>query len=200
MSGKRGGAWDRNQEASNDAPERVMCGPSAGGLDPHRRKALTAERLREVLWYDRETGEFVWLLGLSPRIRVGSRAGCADLNGYRAIKIDGVIYRSHRLAWLWVTGAMPAGMIDHIDGDRSNNRLGNLRVVDNSTNMENQRRVRPDSRSGLMGVRLHHRGYLWEARIKVKGKSIFIGLFDTAEKASAAYIDSKRRLHAGNRL
>jgi hypothetical protein len=152
--------------------------------------------LLEALHFDPQTGVFVWRVSTGQRVKAGEEAGCID-NGYRVIKLDGRMYRAHRLAWFYCHGEWPAQQIDHRNGRRDDNRLSNLRVVDNSTNMENQREARADSCSGLMGVRLHHRGHCWEARIKVKGRSRRLGSFASAELAHAAYLAAKRVAHAG---
>lgn len=86
---------------------------------------LTVERLRELLDYDPETGVFRWK---EPRrkCRVGEVAGSLRKDGYVKIQVDGRFYQAHRLAWLCVYGVWPSA-IDHIDGNRANNAIANLR-------------------------------------------------------------------------
>jgi hypothetical protein len=156
---------------------------------------LTAERLPAVLAYDPETGAFRAL---------GRRRAAADgevgtvTRGRRVVFVDGKGYRAHRLAWLYVHGAWPAGDVDHIDGNPLNNALANLRDVSRTVNMQNLKRARSDSRSGLMGAS-KCRGR-WQAQIVVHGKRLHLGMFATAEAASAAYLAAKRRMHEGNTL
>jgi len=88
---------------------------------------------------------------------------------------------------------LPDGDIDHIDGDRSNNKLSNLRIVTRAENMQNQRKAKGNSRIGLLGVSAN-KGR-WMARIKRNGVMRHIGTFDTPQQAHAAYIAEKRVFH-----
>jgi hypothetical protein len=156
--------------------------------------ALTSERLREVLGYDPDTGLFTRRLARSG-FQVGAVAGCLDGYGYTAIKIDGRLYAGHRLAWFWVHGIWPANNIDHINGDRADNRIHNLRDVPTSTNCQNQRRAQFHNKTGFLGVS-PNRGR-FRAAIWLGGKYLHIGVFDTPEQAHEAYLTAKRRLHDG---
>lgn len=157
---------------------------------------LTAERLRELLHYDPLTGEFSWRVSRRG-VRPG-KTGNVRPDGYVRIGIDGVNHLAHRLAWLYVTGHWPTIEIDHQDGNRGNNRFSNLRDVDAITNMQNMRNAtRGNHSSGLLGVSYHRRDKLWRARIYVDGKDRAIGYFKCKEDAHAAYLDAKRRQHAG---
>lgn len=99
---------------------------------------ITAAQLREVLNYDPETGVFTWRLSTGQRSKPGRIAGSLDHQGYTRIGVLDSYYSAHRLAWLYMAGEWPA-LIDHLDGNRSNNRFSNLRVVNQKTNSENQR-------------------------------------------------------------
>lgn len=160
-----------------------------------------AQRVREVLHYSAETGEFTRLHRLAQRHDVGSRAdfkiNTGPLAGYRRVGLDGKRYLAHRLAWLYVHGEWPRQVIDHINGDRGDNRIANMRDVSQGVNTENQRRPSALNRSGYLGVHLHDDGIRWRARIQVRGRGKHIGLFGTKEAAHAAYLEAKRRLHAG---
>ena len=153
---------------------------------------ITFEEASRVLAYNSETGELRWLVGGSGK-RAGDIAGTPHNKGYWAIEVAGFGYLAHRLAWLLVHGVWPAGQIDHINGDRRDNRLANLREVTNAQNAQNKRKARSDNVSGLMGVR--RMGGKWQARIMTNGKSTCIGVFETAEAASLAYINTKRATH-----
>lgn len=150
---------------------------------------LTAERLRDVLDYNPDTGAFVWKVQSGSRGIPGSVAGSDHVLGYRILSVDGRRYKEHRLAWFYVYGKWPTGEVDHIDGHRSNNRIGNLRDVSKSVNQQNLKSAKSHNKSGLLGVTRRKSGG-WCARIT-------IGTFDTPEEAHAAYIDAKRRLHLG---
>ena len=100
---------------------------------------VSRARLRELLHYDCETGEFRWLKRASPSIQPGDMAGTLDNQGYRRITIKGRHYRAHHLAWLYMRGNWCSLMIDHRDLDPSNNRWANLRRATGSQNNANSR-------------------------------------------------------------
>jgi hypothetical protein len=130
---------------------------------------LTAARLREIVSYDADTGIFRWA---APRrkIRVGAVAGTLSKRGYIDLCIDCRVYKAHRLAWLYVYGEWPAGLIDHVNGDKADNRLANLRPADKSQNGANRIRPEPRNTSGYRNIRRHGQG--WEVRFKVRGKGV----------------------------
>ena len=118
-----------------------------------KKTRITQQELKEVLEYNLKTGEFIWLAKLfkySP-IKIGTPAGCLTAKGYIQISLGDRRYLSHRLVWLYHYGVFPEEQIDHIDGDRSNNRLENLREVPCSVNLRNQK-MRPKNTSGTTGV------------------------------------------------
>lgn len=147
---------------------------------------LTLDRLKEALRYDLHSGQWTWLRTLSARSTAGSPAGGVKPSGYELIGIDGVRYRSHRLAWFYMTGAWPSEHIDHIDGNRSNNRWFNLRQATNLQNSWN-RGANKNNRSGFKGVFWNKQAGRWQARINYGGKQHHLGSFDDAEQAHAAY-------------
>lgn len=102
----------------------------------------------------------------------------------------------HRVAWLIVHGAWPVGLIDHINGEKVDNRLANLREADKAINAQNRRGPAATSTVGFLGVSRQKNGR-FQARIGVGGKNVALGTFDTAEEAHAAHIAGKRRLHRG---
>lgn len=163
---------------------------------------LTAEDLRQRLSYDPETGQFTRLIAVrAGRWKVGDVAGSANKAiGYVVLNIDGKYVYGHRLAVLYMTGKWPECEVDHINGDRSDNRWANLRCVTRQMNAENMRSANAWNTHGFMGVERTKgatRSRPWAARIKVKGKRIHLGMYATPEEASAAYISAKRMLHAG---
>jgi hypothetical protein len=141
---------------------------------------LTQERLKSLLNYNPETGEFTRLVNRR-RGRAGESTGYPrrNINGkvYIIIKIDGKSYRAHRLAWLYTHGAWPENQIDHLDQNSLNNRLSNLRDVTNAENSKNQK-LRKSNTSGFMGVYFNNKAQKWEAKIGVNGKLIHLGYFD----------------------
>lgn len=98
---------------------------------------LTAERLREVISYDPSTGAFHWLKNRKGGMKAGMRAGNLKSTGYRKINIDGSEYYEHRLAFLYATGQSPLKHVDHINMDRADNRICNLRLTTRSQNLTN---------------------------------------------------------------
>ena len=160
------------------------------------KRAITAETLKSMLRYDRDTGKFFWAIDMSSTAQAGNEAG-TDRYGYVVITIDGSKYRAHRLAWLFVFGEWPSGVIDHINGRRSDNRIENLRDVTVSINTQNQTKANRDSKTGVLGVSKHSLCDKFVSQITVNNKRIYLGLFDTAELANLAYVDAKRKFHEG---
>jgi hypothetical protein len=158
---------------------------------------MTPERLHELLNYDADTGLFTWA---KPRRKcsAGAKAGCIAKNGYMVIRLDDTLYLAHRLAWLYQKGVWPTEQIDHINGDRSDNRFNNLREVSNAENAQNNRKPKPSNKSGFLGVRKENSK--WLAEIKINYKPIRIGLFNTPEAAHKAYVMAKRKLHKTSTL
>ena len=162
---------------------------------------LTAERARQLVSYDEETGAITWLVSRPGRCRIGGLAGSVNAQGYVMLSLDGQRYCGHRVAWLHVHGCWPSGQIDHIDGDRSNNALRNLRDVPSGINSQNQRRARVTNRQGALGVGTVAKTGKYHARITVRGVTHGLGYaFNTIEEAHAAYVEAKRRLHEGGTL
>lgn len=159
-------------------------------------EALTAERLRELLDYDRETGVFTWTAAAHSVRQHGEVAGCAK--GARVlIGVCGRQYFAHRLAVLHVTGSWPTAHVDHRSGEPSDNRWTNLRDVSPSVNAQNQRRAHKGSVSRFLGVYWRKDRKKWQATITVNGQKTHLGLFEREEDAGAAYLEAKRRLHVG---
>ncbi len=158
---------------------------------------LSAAQLLAALQYDRETGVLRWLTRPSNSVQVGDVAGTPYMGGYLALKMGKRRYLAHRVAWLLAHGCWPAGVIDHIDGDKTNNALSNLRDVGSAVNAQNRRSAHKGNLSGYLGVSWRKDRCKWEASIKVDGKSQHIGFFKDAEAAHTAYLERKRRIHPG---
>ena len=153
------------------------------------------EQLREHLRYEPETGELWWKVRGSKRSQ-DRPAGSDNGAGYRVVMVCGHKLRAHRIVWALHHGSWPAGDIDHIDGNRSNNRITNLRDVSHQYNRQNQRQERA-SKTGARGARQFKGRGRFAAQISVNGRTRYLGTYDTAEQASAVYWAAKRALHPG---
>lgn len=145
-----------------------------------------------MLRYNPETGELCWS-ERAPSQRRGKIAGFVSWNGYRRIVLSGENIFVHRLVWFYVHNRWPSHLLDHRDGDRSNNRLSNLREATHSQNSSNRKVV--VSSSGLKGVCFHRLTGKWQAAIKSEGRSFHIGLFSTKEEAYEAYMKEANLRH-----
>jgi len=159
-----------------------------------KRPDITAERVRELFDYDQETGIFRWKLSPKGGIPAGHVAGTPDKHGYIMIISSQRKYKAHRLAWLYQYGAFPASHIDHIDGNKANNAIANLREATRGQNMQNVKKARKDSGSGLIGAYHRHDGKWW-SYIRLNRVQIYLGSFQTPEAAHAAYLKAKAELH-----
>lgn len=142
---------------------------------------LTKAKVRSLLHYSEQSGQFIWLDNKNNRVKKGDVAGHIDDHGYRRICIEGVEYRAHRLAWLYIFGVMPE-MIDHVNGIRTDNRLSNLRECTSSQNAIN-RKIQSNNKSGTTGVSWNKKESKWKAYAKIKGKIINLGTYMGKEEA-----------------
>lgn len=156
---------------------------------------IDATTLRSVLDYNPITGVFVWKVRSSARTYPGDVAGCSDKEGYRQITYRRRTYFAHRLAWLYVYGEWPKAKTDHINGDKADNRIDNLRDVTQSQNMQNQYRAMKNSRTGFLGVRTGKRGNRFAAVININGKQQRLGWFSSPEEAHEVYMNAKKSSH-----
>lgn len=161
-------------------------------MSKSKRPPIAVERLREVLRYDPEGGTFVWLARIAIRIVPGTLAGSPDGKGYLRASIDGRRYRLHQLAWAYMTGEWSAADIDHKDGDKLNNKWGNLRQATHSQNHANRKLSRVNT-SGLKGVSWDRRRRKWIAQIGVQGSNIYLGSFASMHDAHSTYVAAAER-------
>jgi hypothetical protein len=150
--------------------------------------ALSVAALSEHLHYDPVTGKFTWRIRKPGRREIKSAIS--------QIMIDGVGYKPGRLAWALQTGAWPRGVIDHINGVRTDHRFENLRDVTQQENVQNLKGAKKSNKtSNRLGV--YPNAGRWSSKISTNGRQIYLGIFDTIDQAHAAYIQAKRRLHKG---
>lgn len=153
---------------------------------------LTKNEVTALLNYDPETGVFTRIKSNSNAHKAGEPAGCVRPgSGYVYIKIGSRPYPAHRLAFVIMTGRWPENEVDHINGDRADNRWINLRPATRSQNMRNKATYKT-STSGTTGVHFHVRTRRWQARIQINGKRIALGSFDNQEDA----VQERRRAEA----
>ena len=157
---------------------------------------LTQDRLKELFIYDCESGTFTRRINIANRF-AGEISGSVAMNGYLRIRIDDKYYYSHRLAWLYMNGNFPEKCTDHIDGNRKNNSISNLRMANHSENHENIP-SKTNNFSGLRGAYYDHKSKRYYSKIQKFGKYTHLGGFGTAEEAHAAYVEAKRKLHLFN--
>jgi hypothetical protein len=168
---------------------------------------ITQDELKAFVEYKKETGEFIWKTRTVDMFEsdyfcrrwntryAGNISGCLNSQGYWIMTINGNKYRRSRLAWLYVYGKFPELVIDHIDGNRSNDSITNLRDVSERVNHQNVIAPRIDSKSGYRGVSWSSAANKWQAGIRINGTRLYLGLFDSPESAGEAYISAKKKYH-----
>lgn len=150
---------------------------------------IELSRLHDVLHYDPETGIFMW----KPKPAGHQRKD----SGYVSIEVDGQEIKAHRLAWFMAKGEWPQGVVDHINGNKSDNRIENLRDATYKVNAQNKRIHSKNNAQKLLGVCWNKAKSKWQAGISHEGKNKHLGLFETPEEAHEAYLKAKRLLHEG---
>lgn len=174
-------------------------------------KQCSIDDLHTFLEYDADTGEFCWRERTPDKFPEGRHsaehqckvfnskyagkiAGGKHCQGYRAICVKFTQIMAHRIAWAMHYGEWPKEYVDHIDGDKTNNRISNLREASSAQNGRNSK-VPSHNTSGLKGASYFKRDGRWQSHIKVNGKQIRLGCFDTKEEAHAAYCEAARKYH-----
>lgn len=161
----------------------------------HPMNIVTFDRIREFLSYDNFTGIFKWIKKPHGHLaNIGDVAGSiSKRDGYQRITFAGKSYLSHRLAWYFVYNEWPSKNLDHIDNDRLNNRVENLRLATYSQNASN-RSKKKNNKVGLKGVYQRPSGKFL-ARIEKDNKRYRLGTFDDPFIAYAAYCEAANKLH-----
>ena len=152
---------------------------------------VTQERLKELLTYNKRNGTFVWAKPTATWLRPGDSAGGLDKNGAIRIKIDGRLYLAHRLAWLYLFGEWPSGCLDHINRNRQDNRIKNLRLATYSQNGQNKNHQK-NNKSGTPGVYFSKDTNSWRVQINVNKKRINLGRFKSKDLAIAARLSAEK--------
>jgi hypothetical protein len=148
-----------------------------------------------VLRYDADTGLLYWTVHIYRIKKPGDLAGHMNKKGYIEIRYNRTTYQAHRLAWYLHTGEDPRELqVEHIDTDRTNNRITNLRLATAQNNAQNQSK-RNDTTSLYKGVSYHKKSNKWQSQIGANGENIHLGYFDTEIEAHAAYCKAAMKLH-----
>ena len=155
-----------------------------------KEKKITLEWLRENVAYEPQTGTFLWKKCGYGRVH-GRAMGTKVWPGYRSLRLNGNLYYAHRVAWFYTYGEWPDGFIDHIDRNKDNNAIANLRIATPAQNAARRPTVRKLAPS--RGVFPHGSGFV--ARIHHAGKRHYLGYFPTAAAAKAAYEAKAKEIH-----
>jgi hypothetical protein len=156
--------------------------------------SLTQSQLKELLYYDPDTGLFINKISRGSRALAGAIAGDLNSIGYWRIAINCSRYSAHRLAWLYVYGSWPKDQIDHINRIRHDNRISNLREVTISQNLQNVG-LRTDNTSGYKGVCWSNKHRKWQAQIKINNVYLCLGRFKSLDDAIAVRKQAEEQLH-----
>jgi len=149
--------------------------------------SLTQAELKRQLHYDPDTGIFTRLISNTNNVKCGDVAGYKDSRGYLTIRVNLILYASHRLAWLYCHGYFPEHQIDHKNGIRNDNRIRNIREASSSCNMQNQK-INKKNKSGFPSVSWFKRDRRWMAKMEIQGKQIYLGYYDSPLDAALARV------------
>ena len=158
---------------------------------------ITQELLKELFDYD--NGNLIWKKKTLPKsnVKIGSISGTMGTHGYIQTGLFGKLYLNHRLVWIYHYGYWPTDQLDHINRIRTDNRIENLRECSNSENNQNKS-MRSDNKSGVSGVSWYKKGNKWQSQLKINGKLIHLGYFDTIDNAKLVYDNAKEKYHEFN--
>jgi len=159
-------------------------------------RELTVDLLNHLFEYDKETGNLIWKIKPSSRghsVKVGDIAGTLKSHGYLCVGINYNSYRAHRLIFLMHKGYLPK-TIDHINGDKLDNRIENLRAATVGQNQHN-RKTNANNTSGYKGVSWSKAQKKWTTRITLERKNIHLGYFSNLEEAAEVVRKAREELH-----
>lgn len=139
-------------------------------------------QIQEYLSYNKDTGDVIAIKKSGPRSKIGQILGTMNPMGYLTIGFNKKTYKLHRVAWYLHYSKWPEGVLDHINGDKTDNRIENLRDVTQRINTQNTKKFNG-------GVIYRPKANKWEAAAKIKTKRIYLGLFQSKLEAQQAYKD-----------
>ena len=146
---------------------------------------MTRDDIKHLFDWCPESGVLRWKSPTSNRVKAGDVAGNLDSKGYYRVGLHGAQYRLHRVIWLLAYGEWPKGEIDHIDGNRINNSISNLRCVSHKRNSRNCK-LSKNNTSGHIGITWHKKAGKWMASVSIDGRQQHLGLFDDKRDAISA--------------
>lgn len=149
------------------------------------------ELMRERLNYDHDTGTLTYSSKAKGNKRAGDKVGCLDRHGYIKVMFQGKMYFAHRIVWMMLKGRTPNGLLDHLNGDKLDNRIENLRETNHSGNGANS--DAPHGQSRVRGTTRLRDGR-FQAGITCNGKRIHLGVHETQDQARRAYEAASIRL------
>lgn len=156
---------------------------------------ITQERLKEL--FDYQDGQLIWKVKKAQCVKIGTAAGWAnrDVHGqqYINVEIDNKSYKVHRLVFMYHHGYFPS-RIDHIDGNRFNNKIENLREVTASQNAQNSK-FRKSNTSGHKNVSFDKRNKRWRVMVRVNGVNKSFGYYDDLELAGLVAAEARDKFH-----
>jgi hypothetical protein len=164
-----------------------------------RESNIDIEKFKKHISYNPDTGEFYWILPTSHRVSAGDKVLSVSRSGYYELCFMNQKAYQHRVAWMYVYGVPPNGVIDHINGIKTDNRIVNLRCVSQMENSQNILKAHKSSKTGVRGV-YKNRPNTWVAQIRKDGKAFHLGSFKTLDEAKSAYLEAKKQFHSAPAL
>lgn len=161
----------------------------------HKEESISVERLNKLFCYDPKTGILTNKIKRSSRAIKGAISGKVNDQGYLCVCVDRVCVRVHRLVFAMYYGKWPKQQIDHSNGNRSDNRIENLREATHSQNLQNTKK-RENNTSGVHGVHWSKRAKKWQVQIEHQRKRIYIGIFENLTDATFARKEAEKKYHA----
>lgn len=175
-------------------------------MNKRTKKLLTFDEVNHLVNYNPETGAITWKErdeNEFPDLKLrrawnakyaGKEAGCVSSSGYMHLRIKGTLYYSHRVAWLISKGVWPSEYIDHINHEKIDNRISNLREASALQSVLNRRRS-SSNKSGVKGVSWVEKCSAWQAKITKNRKTIYIEYFNSIEEAEKSISAKRNELH-----
>jgi hypothetical protein len=152
------------------------------------------EQLKTLFTYFPASGNFYRKTSPCNSVKRGDKAGGKHMDGYHYIRFQGKPVGSHRLAWLFMYGEWPSEKVDHINGDKADNRIENLRLATQSENQLNRKRCSRNT-TGVKGVAVHSASGKYQVTLTVEGKKKHFGLFEDLETAELVARGAREKYH-----